>query len=82
MPQTIVHFAFTGSGAAVTNKWQKLSMIFSWVTISFWDDGIDQIDDTFLAGRTRALVKAGRLEIRGETSRDIHFGEVRLARAR
>jgi hypothetical protein len=54
--------------------------VWSWVTISFWDDGIDQIDDTFLAARTRALVKVGRLEIRGETSR--HLDEVRLARAR
>jgi hypothetical protein len=29
-----------------------------------------------------ALVESGRLEIRGETARDIVFGEVRLPRAR
>jgi hypothetical protein len=66
----------------VTDKWQKISMIFSWVTISYWEDDIDQVDDTFLAARMRALVESGRLEIRGEPTRDIVFGEVRLPRAR
>jgi hypothetical protein len=65
----------------VTDKWQKVSMVFSWATISYWDDGISQTDDTFLVARMRALVENGRLEIRGETARDIVFGEVRLARA-
>jgi hypothetical protein len=55
--------------------------VFSWATISYWDDGIDQTDFPFLAARMRALVESGRLEIRDETARDIVFGEVRLARA-
>jgi uncharacterized protein DUF3658 len=66
----------------VTDKWQKVSMVFSWVTISYWDDDIHQTDDTFLAARMRALVEGGHLEIRGETALDIVFGEVRLAKAR
>jgi len=66
----------------VTGKWQKVSMVFSWVTISYWDDDIDQTDDTFLAARMHALVESGRLEIRSETALDIVFGEVRLAEAR
>jgi len=66
----------------VTDKWQKVSMVFSLATISCWDDGIDQTDFPFLAARMRALVESGRLEIRDETARDIVFGEVRLARAR
>jgi hypothetical protein len=65
----------------VTDKWQKISMVFSWATISYWDDGINQTEFTFLTARMRALVESGRLEIRGETARDIVFGEVRLARA-
>jgi hypothetical protein len=66
----------------VTDKWQKVAMVLSWVAISYWDDGISQTNDTFLAARLRALVADGRLEIRGETARDIVFGEVRLASAR
>jgi hypothetical protein len=66
----------------VTDKWQKIVTVFSRVTISHWDDGIWQTNDTFLAARLRTLVEGGRLEIRGETARDIDFGEVRLARAR
>jgi hypothetical protein len=66
----------------VTDKWQKIAMVFSWVTISHWDDDIWQTNDTFLAARMRALVESGRLEIRSETPRDIVLGEVRLARAR
>jgi hypothetical protein len=66
----------------VTDKWQKIAMVFSWVTIFDWDDRLWQANDTFLAARLRALVESGRLEIRGETARDIVFGEVRLARAR
>ena len=66
----------------VTDKWQKIAMVFSWVTISHWDDDIWQTNDTFLAARMRALVESGRLEIRGETTLDIVFGEVRLAKAR
>jgi hypothetical protein len=66
----------------VTGKWQKVSMLFSWVTISYWDDDIHQIADTFLAARMHALVESGRLETRGEIARDIVFGEVRLAKAR
>jgi Protein of unknown function len=68
--------------SSVTDKWQKISMIFSWVTISYWKDDIDQVDDTFLATRMRALVESGHLEIRGEPTRDIVLGEVRLAWAR
>jgi len=64
----------------VTDKWQKVSMVFSWATISYWDDGISQTDDTFLAARLRALAESGREEIRGETARDTVLGEVRLAR--
>jgi len=66
----------------VTDKWQKVVMVFSWVTISHWDDGIWQTNDAFLAARMRALVESGRLEIRGETARGIEHGEVRLARTR
>jgi hypothetical protein len=66
----------------VTGKWQKVSTVFSWVTISYWDDDIHQIDDTFLAARMHALVESDRVEIQGETARDIVFGEVRLAKAR
>ena len=63
-------------------EWQKIAMVFSWATITHWDDDIWQTNDTFLAARMRALVESGRLEIRGETPRDIVLGEVRLARAR
>lgn len=65
----------------VTDKWQKVAMVLSSVTISHWDDGIWQTDDPFLAARLHALVEIGRLQIRGETAIDIVFGEVRLARA-
>jgi Protein of unknown function len=65
--------------SCVTDKWQKVSMVFSLATISYWDDGINQTDFTFLAARMRALVESGHLEIRGETARDDVFGEVRLA---
>lgn len=66
----------------VTDQWQKVSMIFSWITISHWDDDIWQTNDTFLAVRMHALVKSGRLEIRGGTALEIVLGEVRLSRAR
>jgi len=66
----------------VTDKWQKVAMVFCWVTISHWDDDIWQTNDTFLAARMRALVESGRMEIRGETARDIVFVEVRLPSAR
>jgi hypothetical protein len=66
----------------VTDEWQKVMMIFSWTTISHWDDGIWQTNESFLAARIRALADSGRVEIRGETARDIVYGEVRLARAR
>jgi hypothetical protein len=64
----------------VTDEWQKVMMIFSWTSISYWDEGVDQIDDTFLAARMRILVENGRVEIRGDTARGIEFGEARLAR--
>jgi hypothetical protein len=66
----------------VTDKWQKIATVFSWVTISHWDDDIWQTNDMFLAARMRALVESGRLEIRGEAARDIVFSEVRLASTR
>jgi hypothetical protein len=66
----------------VTDEWQRVVMVFTWVTISYWDDNICQTDDTFLAGRMRALVESGQLEIRGDTTRQIILGEVRLASPR
>jgi hypothetical protein len=63
----------------VTDEWQKVAKVFSWATISHWDDGLWQTNDTFLAARVRALVESGRVEIRGETARDIVFRELRLA---
>jgi hypothetical protein len=66
----------------VTDKWQKVAMVCCWVMISHWDDAIWQTNDTFLAARMRALVESGRVEIRGDTARDIVFGEVRLPSAR
>jgi hypothetical protein len=66
----------------VTDEWQKVMMIFSWTTISYWDEGVDQIGETFLAARMRTLVESGRVEIRGETARDIIYWEARLATAR
>jgi hypothetical protein len=65
-----------------TGNWQKVSIVFSWVTISYWNADIHQIDDTFLAARMHALVERGLVEIRGEIALDIVFGEVRLAKAR
>lgn len=67
--------------SCVTDKWQKVSMIFSLATISYWDDGINQTDFTFLAARMRALAESGRLEIRGQSALEILYSEVRLAGA-
>ena len=66
----------------VTDKWQKVAMVSSRVTISHWDDNIWQTDDAFLTARMRALAEGGRLEIRSEPGRDIDLGEVRLASGR
>jgi uncharacterized protein DUF3658 len=66
----------------VTDEWQRVVTIFSWTRISYWDEGVDQIGETFLAARMRTLVESGRVEIRGETARDIIYWEARLATAR
>jgi hypothetical protein len=63
----------------VTDKWQKAVTVCSRASISYWDDGIYQTNDTFLTARMRALRESGRLEIRGETARGMLFSEVRLA---
>jgi hypothetical protein len=65
----------------VTDKWQRAAKVYSRVAISYWDDGIDQINDTFLAARMRALIESGHLEIRGETARGIDLSEVKLTSA-
>ena len=64
----------------VTDKWQKAVTVCSRASISYWDDGIDQTNETFLTARMRVLGESGRLEIRGETARGMLFSEVRLAR--
>ena len=65
----------------VTDKWQRAAKVCSRVAISYWDDGIDQINDPFLTARMRALVESGHLEIRGETARGIDLSEVKLTSA-
>jgi hypothetical protein len=37
----------------VTDEWQRVVTIFSWTRISYWDEGVDQIGETFLAARMR-----------------------------
>jgi hypothetical protein len=66
----------------VTDEWQRVVMVCTWVTISHWDENICQTDETFLAARMQALVESGQVEIRGDNARDLIFGEVRLARPR
>jgi hypothetical protein len=63
----------------VTDKWQRVAIVFSEVTTSHWDEATCQTDDTFLAARIRTLVENGLLEIRGETAVEgMSFSEVRL----
>ena len=62
----------------VTDKWQKAVTVCSRASISHWDDGIYQTNDTFLTARMRALRESGRLEIRDQTARGTLFSEVRL----
>jgi hypothetical protein len=62
----------------VTDKWRRISMIFSSITNSHWNDGVWQTEDAFLTARIRTLVESGCLEIRGETARNFALGEVRL----
>jgi hypothetical protein len=64
--------------SCVTDNWQNVSRIFGDTFMSLMDD-IAWPSDVFLTTRVNALVKDGRLEIRGNSER--LFGEVRLPRA-
>jgi hypothetical protein len=64
----------------VTEDWQRVARIIGQSLVSSTDDSLVAIDDILLRARVNALVECGRLEIRGQSDRDIFFSEVRLRR--
>jgi hypothetical protein len=64
----------------VTEDWQRVARIIGQSLVSSADDSLVAIDDILLRARVNALVECGRLEIRGQSDRDIFFSEVRLRR--
>jgi Protein of unknown function/Domain of unknown function (DUF1835) len=65
-----------------TDNWQKVSSVVGSAMASQMDDCIIQSGDMFLTARINALVESGRLEIRGESTLEILFSEVRLPKVR
>jgi hypothetical protein len=65
----------------VTEDWQKVARIVGKSLACGTDDSLP-INDILLRPRVNALVESGRLEIRGQSDRDIFFSEVRLPEAR
>ena len=63
----------------VTDKWKRTIAIFSLITNSHWDEGLQQTDDDFLAARIRSLAKNGRLELVDGTAPGFIRAEVRRA---
>jgi hypothetical protein len=61
----------------VTENWQKVARIVGKSLVSGTDNSLP-LDDILLRARVNALVESGRLEIRGQSERDIFFSEVRL----
>jgi hypothetical protein len=66
----------------VTHNWQKVSWVVGSAMASQMDDWIVQTGDMVLAARIKTLAESGRLEIRGKSTTEIFFNEVRLPRAR
>jgi hypothetical protein len=65
----------------VTENWQKVARIVG-KSLACGTDNSLPLDDILLRPRVKALVESGRLEIRGQSERDIFFSEVRLPEAR
>jgi len=66
----------------VTENWQRVARIVGKSLACGTDDSLVAIDDILLRARVNALVECGRLELRGQSERDIFFSEVRLPEAR
>ena len=60
-----------------TNNWQRVARIVGQSLGSGMDDSLP-VDDMLLRARISALVESGRLEIRGQSERDLFEREVRL----
>lgn len=64
----------------VVERWRKPARIISEVFQQSWNAGREEISETVLIARLRALVDSGRIESVGDLSR-IRFSEVRLPSA-
>lgn len=62
----------------VTDNWQKVSWVVGSAMASQMDDWIIQTGDMVLAARIKTLAESGQLEIRGKSTTEIFFSEVRL----
>jgi hypothetical protein len=65
-----------------TENWQKVARILAAGIVFGMDDNVIQTGDAVLTARINALVKSGRLEIRGTSAFEMRSSEVRLPKAR
>lgn len=64
----------------VTADWQRVATVVGQALAAEMDECVFQTVDVFLAARIDAMVGNGRLDLQGNSAREMHNSQVRLAR--